>query len=273
MNREIDSLAQRLEDYFYHFKDYTMFDFDMTDERRAASFEQRKIDLLDIEAVDTMIFNVNDCNRNLNDSYNNEATALIELLQEQRALLVKSNEKKEINAGYEITEKLTVGNSVFVLGSNETRFGTKYVTWQANAKNDPTNYFWGHYLENYEDAREDLFERAHSESKALNPNYHKRQREKLPAFCMSTRPSDGCLIAIKHKENGYKVADISTEDAAENKYLAKYINDLMGVTPAQEAAMVAGSMFGWNAPAANPTNYDDKGKAIKPKSKPDRDSR
>jgi len=179
---------------------------------------------------------------------------------------------KETNAGYEITEKLTVGNSVFVLGSNDTRFGTKYVTWQARA-DDPANYFWGHYLENYEDAREDLFGRAHSESQSLNPNYHRRQREKLPDICMSTLPSDGSLIVVRHQERGYKAADISTEDAAENKYLAMYINDLMGVTPAQEAAMVAGSMFGWNVPAANPTNYDDNGKAIKPKNKPDRDSR
>ena len=179
---------------------------------------------------------------------------------------------KEINAGYEITEKLAVGNSVFVLGSNDTKYGTKYVTWQARA-DDPTNYFWGHYIGNYEDAREDLFERAHSESQSLNPNYHKRQNEKLPAFCMSTLRSDGTLIVIKHKERGYKISDISTEDAAENNYLAKYINKLMDVTPAQEAAMVAGSMFGWNVPAANPKNYDEDGKAIKQKNKPDRDSR
>ena len=275
MNREIDSLAKRIEDYFYLFKDYTMFDFDITDERRSASFEQRKIDLLDIEAVDEIIFNVKDCNKNLDNSYNNEAQALIKLLQEQRMLLVKKEEhgmNRETNAGYEITEKLTIGNSVFVLGNNDTRFGTKYVTWQARA-DDPANYFWGHYLDNYEDAREDLFERAHSESQSLNPNYHKRQSEKLPAFCMSTRPSDGCLIKITHKESGYKIADISTEDSAENKYVAKYINELMGVAPAQEAAMIAGSMFGWNTPAANPVNYDENGKAIRPKNKSDRDSR
>ena len=179
---------------------------------------------------------------------------------------------KETNAGYEITEKLTVGNSFFVLGCMESEYGTKYVTWQARA-DDPTNYFWGHYIGNYEDAREDLFERAHSESQSLNPNYHKRQSEKLPAFCMSTLPSDGTLIVIKHKERRYKVSDISAQDSDENKYLAKYINELMEVTPAQEAAMVAGSMFGWNVPAANPKNYDDDGKAIKPKNKPDRDSR
>jgi len=49
---------------------------------------------------------------------------------------------KETNAGYDITEKLSVGNSIFVLGKNETKYGTKYVTWQARA-DDPTNYFWG----------------------------------------------------------------------------------------------------------------------------------
>ena len=179
---------------------------------------------------------------------------------------------KEINAGYEITEKLTVGNTIVALGSNDTRFGTKYVTWEARG-DDPTNYFWGHYLNNYEDAREDLFTRARTLSQSLNPNYHKRQLEKLPAFCLSTRPSDGCLIVITHKESGYKVSDISAEDSIENQYLAKYINKLLDVTPAQEAAMVAGSMFGWNVPAANPVNYDADGKAIKPKNKPDRDSR
>ena len=37
------------------------------------------------------------------------------------------------------------------------------------------------------------------------------------------------------------------------------------MTKAQTAAMLAGSMFGWEAPAADPKNYDEQGQPIKPK--------
>jgi len=175
--------------------------------------------------------------------------------------------EKETNAGYEIIEKLSVGNSIFVLGSMDSAYGTKYVTWQSNANNDPTNYFWGHYIQSYEDAREDLYKRAYEETLALNPNYKIRQEEKLPPVCMTVLPSNGALIKITHMEKGYSYSDISSDDPVENKELAKYINNVMGVSKEQEAAMVAGSMFGWNVPAANPRNYDDNGKPIKPKNK------
>ena len=174
----------------------------------------------------------------------------------------------EKNAGYEITEKLTVGNAIFVLGRMDSQHGTKFVTWQARA-DDPTNYFWGHYIATYEDAREDLFERALGESQQKNPNYHKRQAEKLPDICMSVLPSDGSLIVLTQKESGYKYSDISMPDAADNRCLAEYINKLLNVTPAQEAAMIAGAKHGWNTPAANPRNYDDNGKAIKQKNRDD----
>ena len=42
-------------------------------------------------------------------------------------------------------------------------------------------------------------------------------------------------------------------------------NAQINVTKAQAAAMLAGSLFGWETPAADPKNYDGQGQPIKPK--------
>lgn len=55
------------------------------------------------------------------------------------------NEKKQANEGYTIIESMTVGNARFVIGENLNNPVAPYVTWQANIKNDPDNFFWGHY--------------------------------------------------------------------------------------------------------------------------------
>ena len=49
------------------------------------------------------------------------------------------------------------------------------------------------------------------------------------------------------------------------KELADSMNRKLGVAKGQAEAMKAGSMFGWKVPAADPKNYDENGKLIKPK--------
>ena len=78
----------------------------------------------------------------------------------------------------------------------------------------------------------------------------------LPELCFSTLPGSGELICIKRGESGYFRSDWSTDDPAQNKELADYNNERLGVTPAQRMAMETGSMHGWDVPGADPAAYE-----------------
>lgn len=94
--------------------------------------------------------------------------------------------------------------------------------------------------------------------------YAPEQPPALPDLCYSTLPSSGELIMIECDKKGYAKCGFSTPSPEQNKMTADRLNSRAGITRQQEAAMVGGSMFGWNAPAAKTASYDVYGNPIAP---------
>lgn len=88
-------------------------------------------------------------------------------------------------------------------------------------------------------------------------------RSDLPEVCYSILPSTGDVIIIKHGESGYYRCEYSTEDKAFNREFANDRNANIGVSKAQVEAMLAGSMYGWDVPAADPKSYDENGTLLR----------
>lgn len=78
----------------------------------------------------------------------------------------------------------------------------------------------------------------------------------LPEKCFSILPSSGEIIIIKRGEKGYFPCSYGSDSPGHNLRTVNHLNEQMGVTPQQRAAMDAGSMFGWTVPAADPNRYD-----------------
>lgn len=97
-------------------------------------------------------------------------------------------------------------------------------------------------------------------------------RSNLPEKCFSVLPSSDELIIITRGNKGYAPAN-ARADGKTGREAADAANRAMDVSKAQEAAMVAGSMFGFEVPGADPKNYDENGTPIKPKQKDRGDAR
>lgn len=65
--------------------------------------------------------------------------------------------EREINAGYSITDRLSVGESEFVIGQCEEA-PSQFVTWKC--RKGSRDYYWGHYLSDRLSAVEDLCRRT-----------------------------------------------------------------------------------------------------------------
>jgi hypothetical protein len=71
--------------------------------------------------------------------------------------------------------------------------------------------------------------------------------QKLPDLCAATLPGTGQPILIKAGEMGYYPAPPQLE--------VQRFNQVRGITPEQAEAMLYGSMFGWEVPAADPDTW------------------
>lgn len=98
-------------------------------------------------------------------------------------------------------------------------------------------------------------------------------RSSLPEQCYSTLPDTGELIIIKRGESGYYRTDMHFTGKEDMRRFADETNGKLGVSKAQESAMLAGSMFGWQVPGADPKSYTEDGKPVPPKHKDRGDAR
>lgn len=90
-------------------------------------------------------------------------------------------------------------------------------------------------------------------------------RSSLPEQCYIYLPTSQEIGIVKKGEMGYYRSDLSPVYGESGQEFVDELNRRGGVSKAQEAAMLAGSMFGWQAPGADPKNYDDNGQPVRPK--------
>lgn len=88
-------------------------------------------------------------------------------------------------------------------------------------------------------------------------------RSNLPERCYVYLQTENRLGIVQKGKLGYYSDDIENGTPDKTKNLVDELNESLNVSKAQAEAMKAGSMFGWDTPAADPANYNTDGKLIK----------
>lgn len=85
---------------------------------------------------------------------------------------------------------------------------------------------------------------------------------RLPEQCLTLLPSTGEVICIRRSESGYHKTDVLADSLELRRSYVDTMNQKNGVSKAQEAAMLTGSLFGWGTRGADPRNYNAEGKPV-----------
>lgn len=75
----------------------------------------------------------------------------------------------------------------------------------------------------------------------------------LPDLCFAINDVSNKVVILKKGVSTYFEYDNTRQLTCDE------LNESIGVSKAQAAAMKTGSMFGWDVPGANPENYDTNG--------------
>lgn len=92
-------------------------------------------------------------------------------------------------------------------------------------------------------------------------------RSSLPEQCYVFIEAENIIGIVTKGEAGYSDSKAANGKPSDNRLITDSMNKELGVTKAQTEAMKAGSLLGWDCPAADPKNYNEKGTPIKPKSR------
>lgn len=89
---------------------------------------------------------------------------------------------------------------------------------------------------------------------------HELATNSLPEYCYASDYIDDTVVMIKRGESGYHEY---MDGRIKGREHIDRLNAKIGVTKAQEQAMTAGSIFGWDTLGADPANYNEEGKPIR----------